>query len=70
MAGAEIRHRCEVRQLLRWRVEKGIEFARDYLAGVEKRRGQAAAKVLRDDVLAQWNAGNRGTVGDWREVAA
>lgn len=60
------RHRCEVRQLLRWRKEHGGQWVRDWLAELAKRRGQDAADRLTSDATSQWQAGNRGEVGDWR----
>lgn len=60
------RHRCEVRQLLRWRKEHGSQWVRDWLARVAKARGQDAADALNADATRQWQAGNRGGLGDWR----
>ena len=59
------RHQCEVRQVLRWRVESR-EKAVAYLAQVRERRGPAAADLLMDDVAAQWKKGNRGLNCDWK----
>jgi len=64
------RHRCETRQLLRWTVEHGFDWAREWLAGVAEKRGVAAADRLREDGRQQWLAGNTGQRGDWREVEA
>lgn len=63
---AEHRHRCEVRAVLRWRVIEGGDWVRDWLAGVEQKRGKAAADQLREDARRQWSLGNRGEPGDWR----
>lgn len=63
----ERRHRCEVRQLIAWRVERGREWLRDYLAQVERVRGKPARQSLEADILAQWSLGNRGNRGDWRK---
>jgi len=60
------RHRCEVRQLLRWRRQHGSEWAGRWLDGVAKARGQVAAQDLRRDASEQWSKGNRGQPGDWR----
>jgi hypothetical protein len=60
------RHRCEVRQVLAWRVQHGLQWVREWLAGVGKARGEPAAKRLRDACREQWAAGNRGDPGDWR----
>lgn len=62
----EHRHRCEVRQVLAWRAERGLRHALDFIAAVCKFRGEAAAQQLRDDCRTQWSAGNRGADGDWR----
>jgi hypothetical protein len=61
----EERHRCEVRQVLRWRTEDRNK-AIDYLGRVRKARGDAAADKLARDCKEQWAKGNRGIEGDWR----
>jgi hypothetical protein len=66
MGAEEHRHRCEVRQVLAWRVQFGPEWVKDWLDGVGKKRGPAAADRLRNDCRTQWAAGNRGEPGDWR----
>jgi len=56
------RHRCEVRTLLRFSVNKGEAWVRDYLA--DKRvAGRAAA--LRADLNEQMARGNTGEHGQW-----
>lgn len=65
-ASEQHRHRCEVRQVLAWRVERGLDWVKGWLAGVPKFRGQAGADRLRDDCRTQWAAGNRGARDDWR----
>lgn len=56
------RHRCEVRTLLRFSVNKGKAWVRDYLA--DKRvAGRAAA--LRADLNDQSAKGNTGEHGQW-----
>lgn len=60
------RHRCEVRAVLRMRVQHGVERARTYIERVRKARGDAAADRLRADANEQWRLGNRGESGDWR----
>lgn len=71
------RHRCEVRQVLRWRVERGLTWVRCWLDGyidsdgrrvpsVEQARGKAAGERLRADCREQWQRGNRGAADDWR----
>lgn len=72
------RHRCEVRQVLLWRVERGSHWVRQWInggrgvdgkpvRGVRQVRGDAAADRLMADCVDQWMAGNRGEPGDWRE---
>jgi hypothetical protein len=62
------RHRCEVRQVLRWRDEHGHEWVAQWLEGVGRARGAELAARLRYDAGEQWNLGNRGVPGDWRYV--
>ena len=60
------RHRCEVRQVLKWRTQdrnKAIE----YLSLVIKKRGDRVAQLLEKDCREQWTLGNRGDEGDWHE---
>ena len=57
----EHRHRCEVRQVLAWRVEDRGK-AMEYLARVKGDRREKLEKDCRD----QWERGNRGKWGDWR----
>lgn len=61
------RHRCEVRQVLKW-TAKDSGAGKRYLQAVERARGKDAADTLRKDLIAQWKAGNRGAEGDWRET--
>ena len=59
------RHKAEVRQVLRWRVEdrnKAIE----YLNLVREKRKEKAKK-LEDDCKYQWSKGSRGEIGEWYE---
>jgi len=60
----EYRHQCEVRQVLRWRVESR-DKAVGYLSLVRKLRNQGAEN-LECDVKDQWAKGNRGDKGEWR----
>jgi hypothetical protein len=60
------RFQCETRHVLALRAEDR-QKALDYLELVEKRRGIEAGKALENEVIAQWNLGNRGKWGDWRE---
>jgi hypothetical protein len=62
----EHRHRAEVRQVLAWRVQHGLEWVRAWLDGVQQKRGADAAARLRSDCREQWQHGNRGAHGDWR----
>ena len=61
----EERHRCEVRQILRWRVQDRNK-AINYIELVRKRRGDKMANSLHKDSADQWVAGNRGLEGDWK----
>ena len=61
----EERHRCEVRQILKWRGQDRNK-AIDYIAEVRKRRGDITADKLHKEAVYQWNAGNRGLQGDWK----
>ena len=61
----EERHRCEVRQVLRWRAQDR-STAINYLAKVRKARGDTAADRLTEDCRTQWDKGNRGIEGEWR----
>ena len=59
------RHRCEVRQVLKWRTQdrnKAIE----YLSIVRKKRGDRTAQLLEKDCKEQWQLGNRGLNGEWK----
>ena len=53
----EYRHQCEVRQHLKWRVEKGLAWYREYISTYGF--GGRKAKLL-NDVADQWKKGNRG----------
>jgi hypothetical protein len=58
------RHRCEVRQVLKWRTQdrnKAIE----YLSIVRNKRGDRTAQLLEKDCKEQWTLGNRGNEGLW-----
>jgi hypothetical protein len=61
----EERHRCEVRQVLKWRAQDRSK-AIEYLSKVRQRRDDKAADKLHKDCADQWSKGNRGTEGDWR----
>jgi hypothetical protein len=61
------RHRCEVRQVLKWRTQdrnKAIE----YLSIVRNKRGDRTAQLLEKDCREQWTRGNRGNEGDWHDI--
>lgn len=53
------RHRCLVRQLLRWRHERGLQWFRGYVQNWKLWDG------LKGDFADQWNKGNRGEQDDW-----
>lgn len=59
------RHRCEVRQVLKWRTQdrnKAIE----YLSIVRNKRGDRVAQLLEKDCREQWTQGNRGEYNEWK----
>jgi hypothetical protein len=58
----EYRHQCEVRQHLKWRAEKGIDWYRKYISTYGF--GGRKTELLRD-VADQWAKGNRGK-GEWK----
>ncbi len=60
----EYRHKCEVRQVLKWRVESRNK-AVEYLALVRKKRGDSKADLLEKDCKDQWSKGSRGEAGVW-----
>jgi hypothetical protein len=62
----EYRHRCEVWAVIRWR-EQDRNKSSDYLQLVRKMRGGNAADKLEKDCREQWERGNRGLKGDWRD---
>ncbi len=58
------RHRCEVRQVLKWRTQdrnKAIE----YLSIVRNKRGDRVAQMLEKDCREQWQLGSKGEEGVW-----
>ncbi len=61
----EERHRCEVRQVIKWRMQDRTK-AIDYILSVRNKRGDNAADLLHKDSADQWTKGNRGLQGDWK----
>lgn len=61
----EFRHQCEVRTIIRWRMEDRDRALR-YLDGVKQRRGEKAGERLDRDVREQWKLGNRGKENEWK----
>ena len=59
------RHRAEVRYVLKLRVQDRNK-AMEYLSLVREKRKEKA-KQLEDDCRKQWELGNRGDKGEWRE---
>ncbi|MDO5288529.1 MAG: hypothetical protein Q4F13_02700 [Pseudomonadota bacterium] len=53
--------RCLIRQLLRWRHERGVQWLRGYVDGWGR------WDALKGDFADQWRKGNRGETDDWRE---
>jgi len=62
MNDEEHKHRCEVRWCIKTRMERGVNWLRQYLANdsLAPRR-----RELEQDILDQWNKGNRGDKGVW-----
>jgi rubrerythrin len=63
ISNEEYRHQSEVRQHLKWRSEKGIDWYRKYISTYGF--GRRKTKLL-GDVAEQWNKGNRGQKGEWK----
>ena len=63
MTDEEYRHQCEVRQHLKWRADRGLDWYRQYLSNYGF--GRRKTELLRD-VAEQWGKGNKGKKGDWR----
>ena len=61
----DLRHRCEVRYVLAIRATNRDE-AMKYLSLVQEKRKEKAKQLI-DDCKKQWELGNRGQWGDWRE---
>ena len=59
------RHKAEVRYVLQLRVQDRNK-AMEYLSLVREKRKEKA-KQLELDCRKQWELGNRGDKGDWRE---
>jgi hypothetical protein len=57
------RHQCEVRQLIRWRKEWGLQRFQGYL---QNPKFSPRLAKLRTDIADQWKKGNQGEKGDWR----
>ena len=58
------RHRCEVRQVLKWRTQDR-NTAIEYLSIVRIKRGDRTAQLLEKDCRDQWSKGSRGDEGIW-----
>jgi len=59
----EQRHQCEVRQLIKWRKEWGLQRFQGYL---QTNGFSSRIAKLRTDIADQWAKGNTGQKGDWR----
>lgn len=57
--GQEHKHRCLIRQLLRWKTQGNRR-------ALEVMQRSPMYPTLREDATRQWNLGNRGETGDWR----
>jgi hypothetical protein len=67
MNDEEHRHQCEVRYVLQLRVQDRNK-AMEYLSLVREKRKEKA-KQLEDDCRKQWELGNRGDKGDYKNGA-
>ena len=61
----DLRHRAEVRYVLAIRATNRDE-AMKYLSLVQKKRKEKAKQLI-DDCKKQWELGNKGQWGDWRD---
>ncbi len=61
----DLRHRCEVRYVLAIRATNRDE-AMKYLSLVQEKRKEKAKQLI-VDCKKQWELGNRGQWGDWRD---
>ena len=61
----DLRHRAEVRYVLAIRATNRDE-AMKYLSLVQEKRKEKAKQLI-DDCKKQWELGNRGAKGDWRD---
>jgi hypothetical protein len=55
------RHRCEVRYC----INKGSTWFKQYIAGMDKNRGKERTATLYRDVVEQAKLGNTGGHGEW-----
>jgi len=62
------RHQCEIRSILQKYASGGIQAVDSYIQKVADKRGADTAARLRTEAIAQWQAGNRGKNGEWREL--
>lgn len=63
---AQHRHRCEVRYLLAMAASGSTAALEAHMADIAAKRGEPAARELREEMREQWRKGNRGHAGDWR----
>jgi hypothetical protein len=63
----ENRHRSEVREWLRRGIDKDKTWLNELVKGIAKVRGKPSAERLWRDLKEQWQRGNRGEAGDWRD---
>jgi len=57
----QARHRCGVRQLIKWRNEWGLKKFREYLS-----KHNWSQEII-DDFITQYKRGNKGEHGQWIE---
>lgn len=65
MDDREHQWQCLVRQVLRWRTEKGQGWKDRWLREFAEIHGQEIAAKLASDCAEQWKLGNRGERGQW-----
>lgn len=60
----EERHRCEVRFVIKIRMQDRIKML-EYLELVKEKRGKEKYEKLEKDARDQWAKGNRANHGEW-----
>lgn len=68
MDDREHQWQCLVRQVLKWRTEKGGAWKDRWLMEFAEVHGQEIAARLASDCADQWRRGNRGERGQWASL--